>query len=271
MLEMENSKDRGIIQKLLDILNISYKSHKYFNDGVSSRVILLNDKYLIKQNNKLALKAEVEFLKLNDLDILQKIVYVDPEYEFVVYEFIHGETMKLVNDPKNTIKLLRDICSKYKRYNKEGFGYLNEEVSSWKKFLYSEIEHASKNISKYITSKEEVRNAIEVLEQYPFEKKLLHGDFGTHNFIKEKGKMIGIIDPMPVIGDALYDFIFALASNTDLLISITIEEICNMTKEPEEKVRAMLKVVLYCRISRCLKHHPKDIDTYMKYWSMINI
>jgi len=270
MVKIENIKDKEIIDKLLRILNIQYKCHEYFNDGASSRVILLNNKYLIKQNTRLALQAEVEFLKLNDLEIFQNIVYADTEYEYIVYNFIHGEIMKFVDDPKDTIQRIVDICKMYKRYDKEGYGYLNEEVTTWKEFLISEIEYSSKNVSEYIPGKEEVYEAANILDEYPFEKKLIHGDFGTHNFVKVNGKMIGIIDPMPVIGDSLYDLLFAIVSNTDLLTSITIEELYNISNDPKEKVKAMFKVVLYSRISRCLKYHPKDIDTYMKYWNMIN-
>lgn len=270
ILEMENIKDKKIIEDLLNILNIKYRCHKYFNDGASSRVILLNNKYLIKQNDKLALEAEVEFLKLNNLDVFQNIVYVDPEYEYVVYTFIQGEIMKVVDDPNVTIQKLVDVCNKYKVYGKDGFGYLNEEVGTWKEFLISEIEYSSKNVKEYIQGKDEVYNAAEILDKYSFEKKLIHGDFGTHNFIKVHGELVGIIDPMPVIGDKLYDLLFAIVSNTDLLTSITIEEIYNISNEPIEKVKAMFKIVLYSRISRCLKYHPKDIDTYMDYWNMIN-
>ena len=270
MLGFENIKDKEIIQNVLDTLDLQYESHKYYNDGASSRVILLNDKYLIKQNDELVLKAEVEFLKLNNLDIFQDIVYVDPKYQYVVYTFIHGDIMKVVDAPKDTIQKLAEVCGKYKVYGKEGYGYLNEEIDTWKDFLISEIEASSKNISEYIQSKDEVYEAAEILDKYLFEKKLIHGDFGTHNFVKVNGKLIGIIDPMPVIGDPLYDLLFAIVSNTDLLTSMEIEEIYTLTNEPREKVKALFKIVLYSRISRCLKYHPKDIDTYMKYWNVLN-
>ena len=75
-----------IINKIMSALNEKYETHKYLNSGASSTVFLLNDRYLVKQNTKLILKAEIEFLEHNDLDMFQKIVYVDPKYEFVVRE-----------------------------------------------------------------------------------------------------------------------------------------------------------------------------------------
>ena len=47
---IENEKDKKIIQEILEKLNETYIEHKYFTDGADSRVILLNNKYLIKQN-----------------------------------------------------------------------------------------------------------------------------------------------------------------------------------------------------------------------------
>jgi streptomycin 6-kinase len=107
------------------------------------------------------------------------------------------------------------------------------------------------------------------LEKYPFDKKLLHGDFGTHNFIQEDGKLVGVIDPMPVIGDYLYDLLFAVVSNVDILSSVSLEDLYNLVNEPPEKIKAMLTIVLYCRISRCLKYHPEDIEIYMEYWNKL--
>ena len=86
---------------------------------------------------------------------------------------------------------------------------------------------------------------------------------------KQDGKLIGVIDPMPVIGDSLYDILFALVSNTDILSTITLEDIYSLINEPKEKIKALLTIVLYSRISRCLKYHPQDIDIYMDFWYSI--
>ena len=45
---IENEKDKKIIQEVLEKVNESYIEHKYFTDGADSKVILLNNKYLIK-------------------------------------------------------------------------------------------------------------------------------------------------------------------------------------------------------------------------------
>ena len=266
---MNNDKDKKIINNLLNILKEDYKNHKYLNTGISSTVFLLNDCYLVKQNTKLILKAEIEFLKYNNSDMFQKIVYVHPKYEYVVYKFINGETMKHVDDVNDTIEKIINITKSYINYEKDGFGYLNEETSSWSRFLKDETTYSSLNLKDHIPSHTIVNNCIETLENYPFDKKLLHGDFGTHNFIQENSKLVGVIDPMPVIGDSLYDLLFAVVSNVNILSSFSLEDLYNLVDEPQEKIKAMLTIVLYCRISRCLKYHPKDIDVYMEFWNKL--
>ena len=269
MFILNEQKDKKIMNFLLNHLHEEYKNHKYFNTGVSSKVILLNDNYLIKQNTKLILQAEIEFLKLNNLDMFQKIIYVDPKYEFVVYKFIPGETMKHIEDIPDTLKKIISIAKSYSNCTLDGFGYLNEETSSWSRFLKDEVTYSSLNLKELIPNRKIVNKCINILENYPFDKKLLHGDFGTHNFIQDNGKLVGVIDPMPVLGDYLYDLLFAIVSNVNLLSSLSLDEIYSLVDEPEEKVRAMLTVVLYCRISRCLKYHPKDVEVYMEVWKKL--
>ena len=67
MFILNEQKDKKIMNFLLNHLHEEYKNHKYFNTGASSKVILLNDNYLIKQNTKLILQAEIEFLKQNKI------------------------------------------------------------------------------------------------------------------------------------------------------------------------------------------------------------
>ena len=53
----------------------------------------------------------------------------------------------------------------------------------------------------------------QIVDKYKFTKKLMHGDFGLHNMLFLNGELVGIIDPQPLIGDALYDLIFCLLSD----------------------------------------------------------
>jgi len=264
-MELENVSDKEIVEEVLKILNIKYENHKYFNDGATSRVILLNNVYLIKQNSNL--EAEVEFFKYNKFDNFQKVIYAHQNLKYVVYDFLEGEVMKDVDDPSDTINKIIEITSNYANYDKEGYGYYLERVPTWHEFLMDEIESSSKNIKEYIKDADFVNRCADVLKEYKFTKKIIHGDFGTHNFIKRNGKMIGVIDPDTVIGDPLYDTLFAIVCNVDILQTVTFDDICNLINEDRRKIFAMLVIVLYSRISRCLKFHKEDIDVYMNYWN----
>lgn len=265
------NKDNEIITKVLTHFNEDYLTHKYFNDGTQSRVILLNNKFLIKQNTEKAIRAEVEFLLLSKIDKFQKILYVDPTYQFAVYEFIEGDVMKSVDDIDDLISNIVFITTHYKFYNHDGFGYLSEEFNSWSEFLDSEVTYSSSNLSNYISDNRLVFNCIIDLEKYKFNKRLLHGDFGTHNFIKQNGKFVGAIDPMPVIGDYLYDLFSAVFSNAGIASKLSLEEILNLVDEPRDKMIDMIVIVLYIRISRCLKYHPVDIGVYMRVWDELSL
>lgn len=265
----ENKTDNEIIKFILNLLNIKYEHHKYFTDGAFSHVILLNDKYLIKRSNPIAIKSEIQFLLLNPSPKMQKVIYYDPCYRFAVYEFIDGNIMKKVTDINDFLTNIANITKNYKHFEHYGYGYLYEEVETWSQFLKDEVNHSSENLTKYIPDNSIVMNQIEILNNYPFEKKLIHGDFGTHNFLEVNGKFAGVIDPMPVVGDALYDLLFAIVSNASVVPNITLDKIYSITSKPLKKVKAMLIIVLYCRISRCLKHHKQDIDIYMAFWNKL--
>ena len=189
---IENEKDKKIIHEVLEKLHESYVEHKYFTDGADSRVILLNNKYLIKQNTVASIKAEIEFFENTFSTFFQELVYYPPNFEFVVYKFISGKPMKKITSSKEIISKVLEISKSFSKTSKPGFGYLGEAFDSWSEFLLHEAFHRP-NIDDI--DKQIVEDAIKTLENYPFEKKLIHGDFGTHNFIENNGKFVGIIVP----------------------------------------------------------------------------
>ena len=258
------------IEELSRILNLDKNNIKIkeFKNGTMSKVFLINEKYILKSNNQTQLKCEVEFLKSCKNQLFSKLIYVDSAFKFIIYLYIEGNDMKNVYNPKEVITKLYEVVSTYSSATKLGYGYADEIMDTWDSFINNEIIHSSLDLTnRYNINK--AKNAKGILKKYTFVKKILHGDFGTHNFIENDSKFVGIIDPQTVYGDYLYDFLFAIVSNVDLIKSITIDEIVNLVKEDKEKVKAMYTVVLYSRISRCLKYHKEDIDIYNKYWDAL--
>lgn len=258
------------INEVCSSLNIEYKHHKYFNDGVSSKVMLINNKYLVKENTIDELKGEVLYLNDNASEIMQKVLYIDKNYKYVVFDFIEGNVMHDVIDVKDVLDKICKVVTNYKPTNISGYGYIDDIKDSWKNFLLDEISSCD-NVKEYIPSDKYVKECINNLENLTFTKSIIHGDFGTHNFIEYKGKLKGIIDPQTVIGDPLYDLLFAIVSNVDILSKLTLKEIYALTNENKSKVHDLLVVVLYSRISRCLKYHPQDISIYIDFYNEISL
>ena len=260
-------KDMNIVNKVLKQLEISLSTLQYFRDGTSSRIILMNGSYIIKQNDPKTLESETTFSSNYPIPKLQHVIFNAPDYSYIVYNFIPGDVMHVVEDVSNLVENILEITKSYTPYDTEGYGYLHNLMPSWTEFLKSEINSCSLTSSLLLEFLPHAYEAVDKLKDFEFEKKLIHGDFGTHNFIKQNGKFVGAIDPIPIAGDYLYDIIYALLSNVDCLPQATPENISNLTGEPLEKVKALLVSLLFCRLSTCLKHHKEDFETYIDFWT----
>ncbi|MBQ8299349.1 MAG: hypothetical protein IJX99_05730 [Clostridia bacterium] len=259
--------DIEIINEVLEKLNLSFINFKYFRDGTSSRIFLLNGQYVVKQNLQSLLKSEVEFYEMyKDVKKLQKVVLSSDENKYIVYEFIPGDVMHTVDDFDDVMANIKEIINSYKDYEKDEFGYIYKPSTSWIEFLKSEVHEESLKFSDSFDFLPHVYEAIATLEKFTFKKKLIHGDFGTHNFIKKDRKFVAAIDPIPVAGDPLYDFLYACLSNLDIVKHLSVDYLVEETGEPEEKVKAMLIIMLFFRLSVCLRHHKEDFDSYIDFW-----
>lgn len=262
--------DIEIINEILERMNLSFLSFKYFRDGTDSRIFLLNGQYIVKQNIQNLLKSEVEFYETyKDISKLQKVVLSSDENKYIVYEFIPGDVMHTVDNFEDVMANIKEITSSYKNYDKDEFGYIYEPSASWIDFLKTKVHEESLTFSDSFDFLPHVYDAITTLEKFTFTKKLIHGDFGTHNFIKKDRKFVAAIDPIPTAGDPLYDFLYACLSNLDIVKHLSIDYLVQITGEPEEKVKAMLIIMLFCRLSICLRHHKEDFDAYVDFWYTI--
>lgn len=254
---------REIYEEISKKLNIKIKSVHEFKDGTSSKVFLVNNIYLLKMND--GLDGEAAFLNASKNSVFQNLIYRGKNFN--IYKYIKGNMMKRVNKPKELMRSLFNITSRYQISNIVGYGYLNELHSKWTEFLKVELES-----SRFKTALNEedyvfVMKCVNSLESFRFKSRLLHGDFGTHNFVEENDILIGVIDPQGLVGDYMYDFLFGLVSNVDIISNITVEEILEITHENPKKIMALLFVVLYNRINRSIKYHPEDTDEYVKIWN----
>jgi streptomycin 6-kinase len=127
--------------------------------------------------------------------------------------------------------------------------------------MYSKQEIENIDIAK-------VLNSLNIIEKYKIDKYLIHGDFGTHNFLVNNEK-IKVIDPMGVVGDYLYDFYFAILSNVDIFMNLDIDRILGYYDRDIEYKKALFLIVLYIRMSRAFKYDKDNFKDYLSLYERI--
>lgn len=261
-----------IIQDIEKKLNIEFDKCKinYFNDGATNSIVLsIDDKYTIKTFDDISYKVQVEFLNKYKNNYFQKIVYENEKLKYLCFEYIEGSKIKKTNilDLNDIVSQIYEITSNYEEYDYDSYGYLFDDYNkSWYDFLADEVNYSKQEIENISITK--VESAFEVIKKYKTDKYLIHGDFGTHNFLIKNNK-ISVIDPMGVIGDCLYDFYFAIFSDALIFMNLNLDYILSFYNHDMEYKKALLIIVLYIRMSRTHKYNINDFDKYLELYNKI--
>ncbi len=252
------------------IIRLSMKNDlKLLKKNNYKEVYEINNKYIIKKSNINEVKAEKFFFDIYNERIYEKILCYEENSDFIVYNYIESTPLKLKEaNLKKVLSEVWDIINSYKKINIDGYGEIFNRVDSWSEFLNKEVDLKRKDIpfekEKYL----KVKKAINVIKLFKFEKKLLHGDLGIYNILFKDERIVGVIDPRVIIGDALYDFIFFYLSHINIIKNIDIEDIINMLKnEAREKIINLMYLLLYDRIAIETKNHREYVlEEYYKLW-----
>jgi fructosamine-3-kinase len=273
-MEIKKIIDQLIDNKILDSKPTHFEQLK---GGTVSDLYLLHlgdSKYVVKKNEPQIIKSEADYLNYyRETDLLPKLLFVDQSHAYIVYTFINGTTNYVRENKKEHLKILvQGLLNHYKPVpSNMGWGWADQPSESWKSFMIEkisnakEILHSRLDISHYNL----VLNLVEKdsKERKPF---LLHGDCGIHNFIFNNGQVSGVIDPTPVIGEPLYDLIYAFSSSPDELTKETIDSAASLLKFKGEISHSSLYeevlICLYLRLATSIKHHPSDFEEYLKSW-----
>jgi len=245
---------------------------KALNGGTTSTVYLLDEKYVVKLNGAEVIREEANFLSFYEGNtLISKLLYKEPLHTYIVYSFLEGNTSCEQGYKRSTLRtLVKEVINKYKIVPEaDGWGWKENPVQSWSEFLKGNVKTAYENVRRYI-SEEEYRIVLKLANRdagvnHPF---LLHGDLGFHNLIFQENKLYGVIDPFPVLGDPLYDLIYAFCSTPEDLTKEAIGyvmEQCIFYKEERELYEEIV-IGLYLRIDTCIRHHPKDLEDYLGAW-----
>jgi len=274
----------SVINDLSNMNSINKKEIKYtqLTGGTSSSIYLLNikneSKYIVKFNDPRVLESEVYFLNYyNKLDILPNLLFAEKTFKYIVYPFIPGSTNYVKKNKKELlISLVEKLINNYEpTSNAPGWGWADELSNSWSDFLMSRMTESFKILDSYLEKPDHtlifsiINNSdLMTFQGEPF---LLHGDCGIHNFIFNKGKLSGFIDPTPVFGDPLYDLIYAFCSSPNNLTKETISTAVNHLKfllnNDSHIIYKNVLVGLYFRLATCIRYHPNDLDEYLIAWN----
>ena len=248
-------------------VDLSRERATVYTDGATqSSVFSIKDKYLIKITSRMTVRTQSEFLQKVQHPAFQKLLCYDVDLHYECYEFIKGVHYKDAPlEAREAVLQIANIVEGYPRYDCDGYGFLEDEKTSWREFLLDEIEYAQERIPE--VSQERVLRALVVAGQYTPEKYLMHGDFGAHNFLTDNGK-IRVIDPMPMVGDRLYDFYFAVLSNTKIFAELGLDYILSFFEGYDVEYRkALITIALYVRTSRAAVYDTANLDKYIELYN----
>ncbi|MGE7888232.1 aminoglycoside phosphotransferase family protein [Bacillus cereus] len=257
------------------VISHNPNSVKALNGGTTSTVYLLDEQYVVKLNESDVIREEANFLSFYEGNILfSKLLYKEPLNRYIVYSFLEGTTSCKLSHKRSVLcKLVKEVINKYGIATEvDGWGWKEIPVQSWNEFLTTNVIEAYENVRRYI-SEEEYRMVLKLVNSpsrgtginQPF---LLHGDLGFHNFIFQGNELHGVIDPLPVLGDPIYDLIYAFCSTPEDLMKETIDYAMRQCVFHKKNCDLYEEIVigLYLRIDTCLRHHPKDLEDYLVAW-----
>lgn len=260
-----------ILKEVEKNLNITITEKKQLKGSTDSIVMLINNCYILKIDQPNYISETINFLQSCKSPAFTKLMYYSKDKSFLVYKYIEGtklDTLKNINI-MTLLKELYNITLSYPKSN-DLCGHIAYKFDSWIEYLKDDMNYCKEHIPCLNEIDFQLINLeINNLTRFEYDKVIMHGDFGTHNFIFKDNKLAGIIDPQPIVGDGLYDYFFACLSNVSILQSVTLDEIFSIPNAPTSKMKSLFLIALYNRIQRCIKHHPNDLDYYLNLFNSI--
>lgn len=266
--ECKTKKDIKIIEKFL--LNRKEKliSLKKLKGGNHNRTYAINNKYFVKFKDELSVKEEKMYFGKNNKPYSPKLYSSNIKEKYLIYELLDAKDFDNEELIPDLLEKAFSYSKKLIKTKKKGYGYYGIENNSWIDFLNQEVDVSKDYLKNYLDELDFkiVDKSLNEIKEYSFTKKILHGDFGLHNVMISSDRDIYFIDPEPVLGDWIYDYIFFCFSDVLTIRKITFDEIVNKINEDKNKVKAMMVIVLFNRLRRMLKYSSEDYEEYLKLW-----
>lgn len=262
--------ENNIIKEIEQKKHIKKYSLIELTNKNNTKVYLLNNKYIVKESDSITIKCENLFFNIYKGAKFEKIIYFSQKSNFIMYKYLKANCKLNQKSFNKFQRQIKKIMKNYVSTKFEGYGRIENLKVSWNEFLVSEIEEKDDAVQDKNKGLK-VRNAIDKIKKYPFNKKIIHGDFGIYNMIYTQNKIKLIIDPQPVLGDYMFDVITFLFSKKDFFKIEYIYTLSREYHESVEKVISLMYVILYLRIGILKKYNTNDsdINKYNNIWNKI--
>lgn len=234
------------------------------------------EKYVLKIDRPHQITLTEQFLgTYRHLKLFPEILYTDPAKAYIVYTYITGTTHYNRGLKINWLTILvEELFNNYEKYvQNDKWGRLGSPIQSWREWNYRSLVDTRNDWGSLLSIEDyyRVESIFESLSKNEDHevRYFLHGDTGVHNFVFHENSLVGVIDPSPMVGPMLYDFTYAFCSSPDDLNLETLMAAFKLLHyESIERSRLIEEVIfqLYCRIGICIKHHPHDLEDYLKAW-----
>lgn len=195
----------------------------------------------------------------------QSLVFKNDKDKSLCLTYLQGELMhEKEGDYSFIIKNLYDIVKNYKEYPYDNIEKYNYGIKSWKDFLENNINYNYVNCF----DRKIMEENLEIIGKYNIKNYMLHGDFGSHNFIMDKNT-VKVIDPCTFIGDKLYDFYCGIFSDPIIFEKVTIEDVLNYFDEYDmEYKKALLKICFLYRMVIAVKYkYYKNVSVFYDWYN----
>ncbi len=271
--------------RLEKILESKIVTTEILKGGSEDKVYLLiceEEKYIFKSGFEESIDSQIAFYKTYyKLPYLPKLIYANKDSnEFIIKYLQPNKSREKYNKKEILSELISDFISKYKSFPSSYFGFVSgfQRGDTFAEFLVLQAKEAYKDVIDLISASEFEVHINRITENFSkdFEQKyLIHGDLGFHNFFYSDSNITGIIDPDPIVGHPLYDLMFAYCSTPELInesdLTFLLGELNIFFKIDQRNWRNYMLVGLFKRVSSSRKHHPNDLDQYLKLWTYFNV
>ncbi|MDT0121672.1 phosphotransferase [Paenibacillus sp. RRE4] len=278
------------IKPSIEEMNVLFQKHsiheqivevRQLSGTTAGRVFRLlassGERYILKWDDPEDIRVTCQFLSTySEVMLLPKVLFTSSDNTYFAYSFMEGVTHNHRGAKKAWLtRLVKELLNTYVRLpDTKPWGRTQYPRETWKGFNQISIDEARENLGDVLTAED--YELVQSTVNHLFEKDdaarfHLHGDAGVHNLVFEQKELIGVIDPSPMVGPVLYDFLYAFCSSPDDLDPALLWDVFEYLEQVTmNKSRLMEETLvhLYCRIGLSNKHHPQDLPEYLKAWEL---